>query len=271
MYHDRPIESQFKHIELEINTVCNTNCFGCDRFSDIASKGVPAMTVDQVAFFVEESLALEWEWERIRLLGGEPTLHKDFVELVNLIIEYRKYYPNCFLQILTNGIGEKPKEYREWLVRNNVSLHAETKEKGVTPEWFHNTRIVQVDRDPNCGEVSPCGIYGIRGCGIGLTNAGYFLDGAGASVARVAGYDIGIMRLEDVTHEAMIEQSKILCRVCGHWNPDDHLLTEKVTKTGEVTGPFWTERLAEYKENKPILKVYGRHNPPPSSFPLKVV
>src|ERR1044072_6471890 len=97
---------RFKHIELEINTACDLACFACDRMSDVASKGVPNMTVKQVRRFVDESLDEKWEWERIRLLGGEPTIHPQFREMASLLMEYRRYHPRVFLQVLSNGRGK---------------------------------------------------------------------------------------------------------------------------------------------------------------------
>jgi hypothetical protein len=258
---------RFKNIELEINTVCDLACFSCDRMSDVAAKGVPNMTVAQVRLFVEESLDLRWNWERIRLLGGEPTLHPNFLEIVGELVRYRNVYPKVFLQVLTNGLG-KSAQYRNTMNGLRISLHAETKQRGVTPRWFNNTRIVPLDRDPNVGEIEPCGIFGLRGCGIGLTRHGYFLDGAGASIARVAGHDIGVMKLEDVTWESMLGQAKILCRICGHWNPPTgEQVTKRVTETGEVTGKYWTETLARYKERKPVLRVYGRDSSVTDTLP----
>ena len=244
----------FKTIELEILTACDLACFACDRMSDVTT--APNMTLDQVRRFVDESLELGWEWERIRLLGGEPTLHPKFLLMVEELMRYRASFPNVFLQVLTNGRG-KADEHRAWLVERGISLHAEAKTKGVTPLWFANTRIAPIDRDPNVGELLPCGIFGPRSCGIGLTIHGYFMDGAGATVARVAGFDIGVMRLADVTMDAMLEQAKVLCRVCGHWNPPDRLVTEKGSATGEATGAYWTATLAADKAKRPVLRVYG--------------
>lgn len=262
MREDDPLK--FRHIELEINTACDLACFGCDRFSDVTS--APNMTVEQVKRFVDESLDLKWRWERIRLLGGEPTLHPKFRECVSEIVRYRKHntanhpaQPVVFLQVLTNGLG-KSAIYREELKAQGISLHAEQKQKGVEPIWFNNTRLTPVDRDPNVGELQPCGIFGPHGCGLGLTRHGYFLDGAGASIARVAGHDIGIMNLKDVTWEAMLEQAKILCRICGHWNdpaPGAPIVVQKVRDTGLVTGAFWTNALRAYKARRPVLRVYG--------------
>jgi hypothetical protein len=251
------VPGKFRHIELEINTACDLTCFACDRFSDVVT--TPAMRIEQVCLFVRESLEAGWEWDRIRLLGGEPTLHPKFKECCIALMAYRRAYPKCFLQVLSNGRG-KLADYRDWLLDRGIDPHVESKDPGVTPQWFVNTRITPLDRDPNIGAVPPCGIFGVQGCGIGLTRHGYFLDGAGAAIARIAGYDIGVMRLRDVTWESMLEQAKVLCRVCGHWNPDGTLITKKVTETGEVTGKFWTEALAKYNSKgyrAPPMRIYG--------------
>jgi hypothetical protein len=260
----RPLSTteRFKHIEIEINTGCDLSCFSCDRMSDVTN--APNMTTSQIVQFQEESLNLNWEWERIRVLGGEPTLHPQFKEIVGLLLSYRRIYPKCFIQVLSNGHGKLAK-YRDWLLDVGVDPHVEAKEIGVTPPWFNNTRITPVDRNPAIGAIEPCGIFGLRGCGIGLTRHGYFMDGAGASIARVAGFDIGVQHLKDVTWESMYAQSKVLCRICGHHNPPDasptngKMTTRLVTETGETTGPFWTDKLAAFKKSRPILKVYGEN------------
>jgi hypothetical protein len=257
---------QFKHIEIQINTICDCSCFGCDRMSDVITDD--SMTVEQVRRFVDESLDLRWEWERIRILGGEPSLHKELNTIVEQLMHYRRFYSKCFLQLLSNGLGKlwKPAPWKpdtsihDWLCDRGVDPHVEAKERGTTPPWFWNTRIVPFDRDSNCGPLEPCGIFGVRGCGLGLTRQGYFLDGAGAAVARVAGIDCGVMALKDVTWEAMIDQAHKLCKYCGQWNSTEAgvpLSTELVSKTGEITGPFWTEKLAAYNRQRPKMKVYG--------------
>lgn len=74
--------------------------------------------------------------------------------------------------------------------------------------------------------------------------------------SRVAGLDVGVMSLRELTWAAMVEQSKVLCRICGHWAPAGRL-NDKVTATGEGTGPFWAEALERWKREKPKLRIYG--------------
>ncbi len=246
----------FKHVEIEIVTVCDCHCHGCDRWSDVTTD--QGMSVKQVELFVQESLDLKWEWERIRILGGEPTLSVHFREMVEVIMRYRQSYPKVYIQVLSNGLG-KLKEHRAWLIDHGIDPHVEAKEKGVNPPWFENCRWCQVDRDPNVGAVPPCGVFGVRGCGLGVSRYGIFLDGAGASAARVAGIDCGIQHLKDVTWEAMLDQAKVLCRICGKWNapPPAERVTKLVSETGPTTGPYWAEKLAAFHKQRPKLTVYG--------------
>src|SRR5262249_20587376 len=64
-------------IEIDITYACNLNCYNCNRSCEQAPTG-EHMTVEQVERFVAESVAAGKQWKRIRLLGGEPTVHKNF-------------------------------------------------------------------------------------------------------------------------------------------------------------------------------------------------
>jgi hypothetical protein len=240
---------RFSHVEIEICTHCDCSCWGCDRFVDACPTG--PMTVDQVGRFVNTSCDLDWEWDRIHVLGGEPTLHRDFRTIIAHLIGYRARYPNTLLRVISNGRGNLPL-HRRWLANHGIEVAVEGKCPGVEPDWFNNTRMAPVDE--GSAEVPACGIFGLKGCGLGLTKHGFFLCGAGASIARAIGADIGVMRLEDVTHARMLEQAKSLCHLCGHWTGPGRTV-KKTRDTGLVAGPFWEKALTDWKP-KPMT-LYG--------------
>lgn len=238
---------RFSHVEIEINSACDQNCKSCDRFIDWAP--APHMTVAQVKHFVDESLALDWEWERIHILGGEPTLHPQFREIVEELLRYREAFPGAvLLRVISNGSG-KLAEHRAWLESAGVAVSVESKVGGFA-DWFTDMGVAPVDHVP--GPQPACSIFGIKGCGVGLTRHGYFLCGAGASIARVVGLDIGAQRLEDMTYERALAQAEQVCNLCGHKEG----FFRRVGRV-EARGPFWTQAVAAYQAQRPALTVYG--------------
>ena len=99
---------QMHFINITINSFCNLNCYSCDQFIDSAPS-TDKMTLDQIKDFVKESQELNWRWDEIRVTGGEPSLHKDFFEILNVLNEglKQKYLPQITLKIISNGTGNK--------------------------------------------------------------------------------------------------------------------------------------------------------------------
>ncbi len=239
---------RFKTLEIEINSTCDMACPHCDRFIDCAPTS--SMTVEQIGRFVEESLVLGWEWDRIHILGGEPTLHPELHKVVDALVRYRERYPNVLLRLISNGSG-KLLRHRPFLERMGIAINVESKGGGL-PSWFTNARRAPIDVLGSKDPLPPCAIFGISGCGIGLTKHGFFLCGAGASCARVAGLDIGIQRLADLTYEAALKQAKAVCNICSH-----HNLTRVPAAQDASISPFWQKAIAAYQRQAPRMTLYG--------------
>lgn len=243
---------RFKNCELEITTSCDMQCFGCDRFLNVGQ--APSMTIEQISHFVQESLDLNWAWDRIHILGGEPTLHPQLRPILRILLQYRSKFPNTMLRVISNGSGHLA-QHKQWILNHGVLLNVESKSKTHNPAWFRNITFSPTDERGNLDPVPPCSIFGIPGCGIGVTRHGMFLCGAGAGVARIAGLDIGIMHLQDLTYEACLKQADEICKYCGHWDAEHR--ANLVTQTGHIMSPFWQEAVRKYKENPPQLSIYG--------------
>ena len=89
LYSKKDLGQLFRRIELDVTEKCNHSCVACSR-ACVLIPSKARMTVDQVQAFVDESLELGWKWEMISLLGGEPTMHPDFQEILEVLNEYRK-------------------------------------------------------------------------------------------------------------------------------------------------------------------------------------
>lgn len=85
---------------LEINLVdnCNLNCKGCAHFSNICDKNF--VQVEQFEKDLKKITDI-FNLYNFRLLGGEPLLHPNLKEIIEIS---RKYLPSSRLIIVTNGI-----------------------------------------------------------------------------------------------------------------------------------------------------------------------
>ena len=94
--------------------------------------------------------------------------------------------------------------------------------------------------------------------GLGLTRYGYYACGAGASLDRVFGFDIGIKKLNEVTNDKIKEQMKILCSFCGHFKYFSYDDPKKRSNWSfdEQISVSWENAYAKYRKSKPELSLY---------------
>jgi 4Fe-4S single cluster domain/Radical SAM superfamily len=258
---ERRWTTNLKKIEIEIHTGCNLSCPNCDRSSSQARSG-EGMSLAQLEKFVSESIALRWEWDAITLLGGEPTLHPQLDRIFNILSEYRSFRPDCKFQLYSNGYGisvqDALRRIPAW-----VSIGNSQKSPSVNP-LFSAYNLAPVDFPEHRDEDFSRGCSITRICGVGLTRYGYYPCGAGASIDRVFGLDIGIKQLEDVTPTAMVHQLKTLCSMCGHFRDFDKGFLVNIKQgvqpaewaTTSMVSPTWHAAYEAYKKAPPKLSQY---------------
>ncbi len=109
---------QIPYLELLITHQCNLHCDGCANYSNYGLK-------NEMKF--EENREYLRLWSRrispdtLRILGGEPTIHKNLIDYVNLM---HFLWPSAERHLVTNGAFlHRHKELPELLRATGTSLH----------------------------------------------------------------------------------------------------------------------------------------------------
>jgi len=237
-----------RKIEIEITTLCSLACFNCDRSVRQAPCN-ESMSLEQIEKFIKESFDLNWQWDRIILIGGEPTVHPHFFQVLDIVKRYKDRYPNCVIEVATNGCGSKVNEVLaqmpDWVfVRNS--------KKQSIKHNFSSYNIAPIDLKRYQKADFGRGCWITTTCGLGLTRHGYYPCGAGGSLDRIYGFGVGLKHLESVTPEALQAQLKTLCKYCGHFKDNDNVA--KVDS--ETVSPSWKTAYEKYSQKTPDLPSY---------------
>lgn len=113
----------------EIGKICSFDCIYCECGWNPEKKNIGRLPKKEVFEKVledrlKELVGTEDEPDSITFSGnGEPTLHPDFVEIIDITINLRnKYIPNAKISVLTNGTMLHKKEIFDTIskIDNNI-------------------------------------------------------------------------------------------------------------------------------------------------------
>jgi hypothetical protein len=233
-------------VEVDITYLCDLGCFNCDR-SCSQDPTSDHMSVGQIRQFLEESMGRQIRWKRIGLLGGEPTCHPHFLEVVDLVCQYRdEFSPETQISVATNGHSEQAMKLISQLpasvrVKNSAKT---TREQPL----FHTFNVAAVDvRDYRKVDFSnACPVT--QKCGIGVTPYGYYPCAAAGAIDRTFGFDLGRKVLPQ-DRDDMKQELRALCALCGHFGA----YNIESALTGPLEGPVmsrtWAEAYERSREN----------------------
>jgi hypothetical protein len=237
-----------KSIEIELTTRCPLSCFNCDR-SVRQAPSDECISVEQITRFVEESIEVNWQWDYIKLFGGEPTLHPQFFEIVDIVKRYKDFNPRCVIEVGSSGYGPSVNQALSRLP-DWVRLVNSRKESNINNFISYNIAPIDLEEYKDADFAKGCWVTEF--CGMGLTRYGYYPCGAGASVDRVFGFDIGHKKLSSFSDVTLRDQLKTLCRFCGRYKGSygGKMITE------EIITESWRKAYERYMEKKPELSLY---------------
>ena len=235
-------------ITIDVTLRCNLSCRNCDRVVGLAPSD-ESISAEQVDKFVWESIERRWEWKRIMLAGGEPTLHLRFDNILEALNPYKKSYPECEVRVLSNGYGEQVRgrlsRLPEWVTVGNS-------EKTSGKQRFQTFNMAPIDLEVFLNDDFSRGCFVIEYCGLALTRYGYYCCAPASSVDRVFGFDLGLKCLNSVTDTALKDQLTRLCRYCGHYKEN---YQESWSNTQEIS-PSWQDAIEKYRKEPPLLTLY---------------
>lgn len=230
-------------IEIDLTYLCNLRCNNCNRSSAQAPAPVH-LSLNDVRRFVDDSLAVRRDWARIRLLGGEPTLHPDFELLIAELLRYKEQFPATRIQLVTNGFGQKVKSILEG-VPDAIEIENSSKAGTVQPEFGPFNMAPQDSPAFRYADYrNGCSI--MKACGLGLTPQGYYPCAVAGGIDRVRGLHRGRSSMpgpEDHMRDLLVDA----CSLCGRFR-DGHFVPIKLRKPllEQQTSPSWQRIYAKW-------------------------
>lgn len=250
-----------RSLEIQLLLRCNWSCIACDQlsqFSSIAWVKKGTMTLSQIEFFCDEMIQSNSYFGRCRLVGGEPTIHPKFAEIVALLHRLVVAGHIGCIEVVTNGSHpERIAPVRHLLAKVRVSDDND-KQKHHTANLIHTPQSLGYE-GKRCNQPEHCGwslsYYGYAPC---------------SSAA-------GIMRLRDLMEHSRLELPLVgrtvrdsgtdgnwprlqdLCNLCYHALKPEHKIKSGTSDPQRnLPGPDVKPQLdAWLAGRKPSWPVYG--------------
>ena len=123
-------------IEYSIIDTCNRNCKACSHFSPLAKRANP-VSEEEFLINIRQLHSLIPDVHTFWLIGGEPTLHPKYIELLRLL---RDVYHDIPIGVMSNGYGilkeAKNKKLWEFIKENQIVWRITT--YNIQPDVYRN-------------------------------------------------------------------------------------------------------------------------------------
>ena len=109
------------YFEVPITDNCNLNCKGC-LFASNMTSGNQHISLESVKKDAKRMSELFWDVPWIRILGGEPLMHPDIIEILTY---YREVFPDSEIDLCTNGllIPKMKEVFWDCVKEARISIH----------------------------------------------------------------------------------------------------------------------------------------------------
>ena len=161
-----------------------------------------------------QSLRRGIKWQRIRLLGGEPTLHPRLESILQMILAYKSMHnPGVRIVLCTNGAGRHVARVLAGLPEGVI---IESTARGMRQRLFRSFNLAPMDSVMYRFADFAAGCRFLSDCGLGLTPSGYYACAVAGDIDRVFGMNMGRKNIP-ASDDEMRDQMIVFCRYCGHF------------------------------------------------------
>jgi hypothetical protein len=107
--------------DVHLTDHCNLNCKGCEHFSPLSEKEFLAIDIYE-RDCIQLSKLTGGIVDDIALIGGEPLLHPQIIDFINIT---RNYFPMGMILIITNGLLllQQPDTFWENCKKNSIAIY----------------------------------------------------------------------------------------------------------------------------------------------------
>jgi hypothetical protein len=242
-----------RSLELDITYACGFGCNNCNRMTVLAPGTRDTnVTVEQVQKLIHESIELNWPWRTWGVIGGEPTVHPQFWEILETIVQYRlTHNPSLLIRVSTHGAGERTTTILDRVAATFPFVHVRNSAKTTTLQNdFVAINVAPKDWADATGVGSVySGCWIPANCGVGFNYAGFYCCAVAGAIDRICGDKLAIKSLRQVTPETLVAQYAPFCSMCGHYRPNRAGSEHKMS-------PSWKAAFEEYRRQQPALGRY---------------
>ena len=246
---------RFDKIELDITHDCNLKCHGCNRSCGLAPT-TDRIRIEAIDRFIAESKEMDIRWKLINILGGEPTLHPQFLEIIRKIQdEYiDAFSPATILQVVSNGYTESSRILcKEILKFKNVRVDFGSYKKSNKVDYFTPFNDAPCDKPSHDTNDYSKGCWVAKHCGLGLNHLGYYGCAVCGGIDRVMKKNHGATSLKELTSSLILRHFELFCPLCGNFsayegNYGDFIPRSEKEPFKNIVSESWKELYRAYNK-----------------------
>ena len=157
------------NIELNITLQCNLACPNCNRMCNVYRDRTEHMSVEQIEKFIEQARN-NGGVNRLKVIGGEPLMHPQFVDIYNLLLKATKDKIIQSIKVETNNTMRVPDVERI----GSIGFHGLRQSKKIHQPFLWSPRDLGFENGPQtrCPQIKKCGYsldkYGYLPCSLAI-------------------------------------------------------------------------------------------------------